>query len=207
MNKIIFFDIDGTLFDVPLFIKLLHKNLIDRFGLSEQDILELRTLYDETKKEEGYFLPKAFFNKIAKRFQTVEEKGLEKIFQNIDLFEKSVYKDTSVINSLSNSALIGIFSQGDENFQKKKILFIKKVLDDENVYIFHDKLAQAKDVFSKYRDCEIFLVDDNLELLRKIKSIFPNISEVFIDRGGKYGDNRDITRIKSLSELRQLIYD
>src|SRR3989344_2164631 len=139
MKKIIFFDIDGTLFDVSLFINLLHQKLIDRFGLTSQDISKLKILYDEVKKENGYFLPSSFFSKITNHFPSVDEKGIEEIFQSIDLFEKSVYKDTSVVKNLADLAIIGIFSQGEENFQKSKIAFLNALLNRDNVYIFPNK--------------------------------------------------------------------
>ncbi|MEK9176536.1 MAG: hypothetical protein AAB520_03770 [Patescibacteria group bacterium] len=205
MKKIIFLDIDGTLFNVSVFINLFHKKLVERFGLTDKDILELRTLYDDVKKENGYFLPSLFLNKITKRFSSVNEKQLEEIFNNVDLFEKSVYKDTSVIKSLADLAIFGVFSQGEEMFQKRKIAFMKNLLDDGNVHIFPDKLRQAKQVFNKYGGYEIFLVDDNLNLLTEVRSMYPNISVILIDRNDRFRDNKDMARIKDLSELKSII--
>lgn len=207
MKKVIFFDIDGTLFDVSFFIKLFHKELVERFGLNDKDISEIKTIYDEIKKEEGYFLPSAFISKISNRFKSIDKNELEQIFQNVDLFKKSVYKDTPVITSLANLALIGIFSQGDESFQRKKITFIKNVLDDDNVFVFPNKLTHAKEIFDEFAGFEIFLIDDNLELLKEIKKIVPSITEILIDRKGKYKDNNDISKIYNLNELKPLIYD
>lgn len=205
MRKIIFFDIDGTLFDVSFFINLLHKRLIDRFDLTDQDIMKLQILYAEVKKENGYFLPSSFLSKIMKHFPSVDEKGLEEIFYSIDLFEKSVYKDTPVIKSLANLAVLGVFSQGEENFQKRKIAFLKGLLNDSDIYIFPNKFNQIKQVFGKYDGYEVFLVDDNIDLLIRVKSVYSNISTVLIDRDGRFGDNKDITKIKNLNELNSII--
>lgn len=205
MKKIIFFDIDGTLFDVSLFINLLHQKLIDRFGLTSQDISKLKILYDEVKKENGYFLPSSFFSKITNHFPSVDEKGIEEIFQSIDLFEKSVYKDTSVVKNLADLAIIGIFSQGEENFQKSKIAFLNALLNRDNVYIFPNKINQMKQAFNKYTGYEIFLVDDNLNVLTKAEDAYPNVYVILIDRNDRFGDNKGVTKIKDLNELKSII--
>ena len=205
MKKIIFFDIDGTLFDVSLFINLLHQKLIDRFGLTSQDISKLKILYDEVKKENGYFLPSSFFSKITSHFPSVDEKGIEEIFQSIDLFEKSVYKDTSVVKNLADLAIIGIFSQGEENFQKSKIAFLNALLNRDNVYIFPNKINQMKQAFNKYTGYEIFLIDDNLNVLTKAEDAYPNVYVILIDRNDRFGDNKGVTKIKDLNELKSII--
>ncbi len=205
MRKVFFFDIDGTLFDVSFFINLLHKRLIDRFGLTNQDIMKLQVLYDEVKKENGYFLPSSFLDKITTHFPFINKEKLKEVFYNIDLFEKSVYKDTSVIKSLADSAIIGIFSQGEENFQKRKIVFIKNFLDENRIYIFPNKLRQAIGVFPNYNEYDIFLVDDNLDLLKEIKNMYPNVYVILIDRNDRFGDNKGVIKIKDLNELKSII--
>ncbi len=205
MNKIIFFDIDGTLFNVSSFINLLHQRLIDQFGLKNKDIEQLKALYDEVKKENGYFLPSSFLDKITSHFPFINKEELKEVFYNIDLFEKSVYKDTSIVKSLADSAIIGIFSQGEENFQKRKIVFIKNFLDEDKIYIFLNKLRQAIEVFPKYSEYDIFLVDDNLDLLKEIKSMYPGVHVILIDRNDRFGDNKGVTKIKDLNELKSII--
>src|SRR3990167_11266056 len=110
MNKIIFFDIDGTLFNASAFINLLHQRLTDQLDLKSKDIEQLKTLYDEVKKENGYFLPSSFLDKITSHFSFINKKELKEVFYNVDLFEKSVYKDTSIVKSLAGSVILGIFS-------------------------------------------------------------------------------------------------
>ena len=205
MKKIIFFDIDGTLFNVPLFISLFHENLIDRFGLTNQDIESLKALYDQVKKEQGYFLPSLFLDKINNNFPFVDREELDKSFHSIDLFEKSVYKDTSNIKSLANLAILGIFSQGDENFQKKKIAFMSSLLDRGNIYIFPNKVNETKQIFDKYIDFDVYLVDNDLSLLLKVRRINPSVKVILIDRSGQFNDNKDIINIKDLNELESVL--
>lgn len=205
MKKIIFFDIDGTLFNVPLFISLFHENLIDQFGFTNQDVESLKALYDQVKKEQGYFLPSLFLDKINNNFPSVNREELDKSFHSIDLFEKSVYKDTSNIKSLANLAILGIFSQGDENFQKKKIDFMSSLLDRENIYIFPNKVNETKQIFDKYIDFDIYLVDNDLSLLLEVRKINPSVNVILIDRNGQFNDNKDITNIKDLNELESVL--
>ena len=205
MKKIIFFDIDGTLFNVLLFISLFQENLINRFGLTNQDIESLKALYDQVKKEQGYFLPSLFLDKINNNFPSVNREELDKSFHNVDLFEKSVYKDTSVVKNLADLAIIGIFSQGEENFQKSKIAFLNALLNRDNVYIFPNKINQMKQAFNKYTGYEIFLVDDNLNVLTKAEDAYPNVYVILIDRNDRFGDNKGVTKIKDLNELKSII--
>lgn len=203
MKKIIFLDIDGTLFDVSSFLNLLHQKLIDQFGMTNQDISKLKILYDEVKKENGYFLPTSFLTKIVSNFQLVDKKRLEKIFWDVDLFEKSLYKDTLAVGDLAKLAKIGIFSKGNLGFQRKKLSFLEVTIDDQDIYIFPNKIDKAREVFEKYEDYEVYLVDDNIDVLREVKNL-TKVNLVLIDRNSRY-NGTDIKAIGNLAELKRIL--
>lgn len=205
MKKIIFFDIDGTLFNVSSFINLFNQNLISSFGLKDKDIDQLKSLYDEVKKENGYFLPSSFLDKISDRFSFIDKKTLKENFYNVDLFDKSMYKDTSIVNFLADSAIIGIFSKGEVDFQKRKIVFINNVLDKNKIYIFPNKIDEIREVFEKFEEFEVYLVDDDLDVLREVKKL-TKVNPVLIDRNNHY-NNTDIKTIRSLNELKSILYE
>ena len=206
-SRIVLFDIDGTLFDASSFLSDFYRNLTDVFDLSKENIDEIQKIYSQNREENDYFLPSSFQSKIIDKFPKVQEDKLQKILWNVDLFEKNVYKDTSVIKDLSNLAVIGIFSKGDKNFQKQKIFFLNKLLNDNNIYIFSNKTDRIKEVFEKYKDYIIYLVDNEGEVLFKAKSLFPNISAVLIDRKNQFQNDKNLIKIKDLNELKSLIYD
>lgn len=203
MKKIIFFDIDGTLFDVPNFLNLLHQKLIDQFDMTNQDISKLKILYDEVKKENGYFLPTSFLTKIVNHFQLLDLDRLEEIFWNVDLFEKSLYKDTLAVGDLAKLAKIGIYSKGDLEFQRKKLSFLETSIDDQDIYIFPNKIGKAREVFEKYEGYKVYLVDDDLEVLEHVENS-TRVNPVLIDRNSRY-NSTDIKTIRNLAELKSIL--
>ena len=122
-GKIILFDIDETIFNPESFLNDFYSRILKDSSLDSQDIKKIQGLYKITKEEHGYFSPDNFLNKISENFPKISQKSLRSTFWNVDLFNKNVYKDASVIKDLSRIANIGIFSKGDEYFQKQKISF------------------------------------------------------------------------------------
>ena len=110
---------------------------------------------------------------------------MRSLFWNIDLFEKNVYKDTSVINSLTSFADIGIFSKGDPEFQKIKLekTGILNLFKQEKMHIFDDKDINLIQVIDLYKNSKLFLVDDKLETLCSAKKHKSDIFTVWVKRG------------------------
>lgn len=206
-GKIILFDIDGTLFDSSSFIKGFYKNISTKFNLGSDDIITMQRFYEENKKKNGYFLPGIFLDKIAHNFPSIDLVLLNKIFWNIDLFEENMYKDTSLIRDLSKVAVIGIFSKGDSDFQKQKLTFFGDLLDGDNVHIFPNKIDKMDGVLGKYEDFQTYLIDDQNEVLIKAKELFPDIYAILIDRNNSKNKTKNTIKIKSLNDLKSIIYD
>ncbi len=206
-DKIILFDIDGTIFNDSFFIDEFYKNLVKAFGLTDQNIKKIKSIYEDSKKENGYFLPSSFLNKITQQFPSIDKNKLQKIFWNIDLFNKSVYKDTEIIKSMGNLVVIGIFSKGDREFQNYKLSFIRDLLDTEDTYIFTNKIDKLPQVLGNYPDYKIYLVDDDIDVLIKAKELDPDIFAILVDRNNSYKENKNIANIKQLNELKSIIYD
>lgn len=200
-QKIIFFDIDGTLFDASSFLIDFYKTLSEKHNLTVDQILKVRSLYDENKSVFDYFNPHSFLESISQEFD-INLDVLETYLWNIDLFEKNVYKDTLVIRDLSDIAIIGIFSKGDSRFQRKKISFIDDLIHEENIYIFPNKIGHINEVFSLYSEYDITLIDDQADLLAKVKELFPKTNTILINRNDTSGGE---STIKSLEELKSII--
>lgn len=206
-GKVILFDIDGTLFDSSSFLKGFYKNLSDEFNLSTIDLNLIQKIYIDSKEENKYFIPSIFLDKITDKFPKIKLGSINRLFWNLDLFKKNVYKDTSLIKDLSRVAVIGIFSKGDYDFQKQKISFINDSFDNEDVYIFSNKIEEIKEVLQNYQDYQIYMIDDQAEVLDKAKKLFPNIFAILIDRNNIYSQKRDIIKIGTLNDLKSIIYD
>ena len=206
-GKIILFDIDGTLFDSSSFINDFYKNISAKFNLVSDDIATMQKFYEENKKKNGYFLPGIFLDKIAHNFPSLDLGLLNKIFWNIDLFEENMYKDTSLIRDLSKVAVIGIFSKGDSDFQKQKLTFFGDLLDGDNVHVFPNKIDKVSEVLRRYEDFQTYLIDDQNEVLIKAKELFPDTYTILIDRNNSKKKAKNTIKIKSLNDLKSIIYD
>ncbi len=205
-GKILLFDIDETVFNPKSFLDDFYNDLIEVFKLNENKLNIIKNIYLETKIEIGYFNPTNFLDKLIENFPDINRTSLEKIFWNIDLFNKNVYKDASVIKDLGRIGNIGIFSKGEESFQKQKISFLSGLIETDDIHIFKNKLDKISDILEIYQDLNIYFIDNELEVLEAIRKINTDVNLILVDRKNEF-ENSDIIKIKDLTELKSLIYD
>ncbi len=205
-GKILLFDIDETIFDPQSFLDDFYNELTKNFKLNENDLNKIKNIYSEIKTEIGYFNPTNFLDKVIETFPEINRTSLEKVFWNIDLFNKNVYKDASVIKDLGRIGDIGIFSKGEESFQKQKISFLSDLIETDDIHIFKNKIDKINEVLEIYQDLNIYFIDNEPDVLESVKKINPEAYLILIDRKNEY-ENSDIIKIKDLSELKSLIYD
>jgi FMN phosphatase YigB (HAD superfamily) len=140
---------------------------------------------------------------------------------NTDAFIKSdetkyaMYDDVySSLVSLSKIATLGIFSQGDVAFQRKKLheTNIQHYFLEEHIHIVEQKLENVKGLLERYKgQGELFLVEDRLDVLQMAKQIDPNLHAIWMKRG-RYAENQRVkvdfvadATIEDLHELLPLI--
>ena len=107
-------------------------------------------------------------------------------FKESKLIKHQVYEEViGVLESLKEIAILGIFSEGDLEFQLQKLVKtdIKKYFEEIHTHIVLDKLGEIKKVFEKYRSNKIFLVDDKLTILHDLKNFMPAVFAIWIERG------------------------
>jgi hypothetical protein len=89
-----------------------------------------------------------------------------------------------VLEKLAPYATLGIFSEGDVLFQKKKLTV---TAIDTYFEKGHMHIDVAKDtmihIFKQYQDHAIFLIDDKLPILYTVKQHYPFVSALWIKRG------------------------
>lgn len=203
-TKLILFDIDRTLFDPSSFLNDFYESIHKTFNLSVDEIEKIKMYYEENKKENGYFYPNQFLDKVCESFTKIDKQKIEEIFWNVDLFNKNLYKDTPILNDLSKLAEIGIFSKGDLDFQIKKITPLKKYFNEDKINIFKNKIEKIEEVLEKYIDYEVYFVDNEIEILNKIRTINNDIKCILIERGNN-SEDLDIIKIRSLEEIKNLL--
>ncbi len=116
-----------------------------------------------------------------------------KAFMDSGLKKYALYDEIlPVIKKLRGSAELGIFSKGETKFQNNKLdrTGLKKYFKKDNVHIFEDKNANLKNVFFKYKDFNVFLVDDKLPVLYEAKQSIPSIITIWIKRG-PFAENQE----------------
>jgi len=139
---------------------------------------------------------------------------------NVDIFKKSDLKRyenyqevENVLKILSKKFSLGIFSEGEENFQREKLnkTGIEKYLDQGHIYIMQGKNLLIKKTFERYKENTIFLVDDKLTILSQVKSIYPNVFTIWVKRG-EYAEKQESIKgfipdvqVTDLNELRNII--
>lgn len=107
-------------------------------------------------------------------------------FKQSNLQNHSLYDEThEVLNQLSKIAKLGIFSEGELEFQKNKLTKtkIKRYFKPKYTHIVEEKDANLQKILLKYKDNQLFLVDDKLMVLYRAKTLRPSIFTIWIKRG------------------------
>jgi hypothetical protein len=131
-------------------------------------------------------------------------------FKESQLTTYTIYEEVfDMLLSVGKLARLGVFSEGELDFQKTKLLktdLIQHFLD-ENIHIVASKDSTIGEILSLYRDETVFLVDDKLPVLHMAKSIMKNIFTIWVKRG-IYAENqkpiRGFTPDKEVTDLRDV---
>lgn len=178
-NKIIFFDIDQTLFNSNGLMSSFFEELRAKYNFTDNQIQQVESVYEKSKNGTGCFSPSVFLKEINNQFP--------KLSNNLDYFFKSenikkyIFDDSKILFDLKDIE-VGIFSKGEYDYQKLKIHKFLNVINKDNLYIFVNKEEKIPEVFSKYLNKKVYLVDDNQNVLLKAKGYNKNIITVLIDR-------------------------
>lgn len=181
MNKVVLFDIDGTLFDPKLFLENLYKRLSEKLVLINFDEDTLKHLYLESKVQ-GYFKPDLLLPKLLEHMEQKDRDSLEKLFWDQKAIDDCLYQDSTVIEAVGKLAIPAIFSTGDAKFQRTKVLTFKNALEEKNIFVYEDKLKALHEVIEKFPGYKTYLVDDRLEILEEAKKLNPSSFAILVNR-------------------------
>lgn len=120
------------------------------------------------------------------------------------LFKTALFKETSFKNyslydevpealvKLSKENILGIFSEGDKNLQKTKLIKTKiyHLFQKEHIYIELKKEKIIEEIKHKYKNTNLYIVDDKLPVLSLLKKQNPDMFTVWIKRG-PYATNQE----------------
>lgn len=212
MKKVILFDIDYTLFDTYRFKRKIYEIVKDYFNYKKIDNLVkiIDEAYGDSRTKWGIFIPEKFTADLNIKLKAnMPIDFVERKIHALNLFDTHHYKEVEYILKKLNKnkqIIIGIFSSGDEGFQKNKIKKIMKYLHKDHINIFMFKHDKLKEVFDKYKNYKLFIVDDFLDILDKINKLNKNAVTVWIKRKEKSEFNKvsEIKEFKPNYEIENL---
>lgn len=113
---------------------------------------------------------------------------------NLTIF--TLYKEVeSTLEELSRVATLGIFSQGEVAFQKKKLneTKIAQYFFEEHTHIVQYKVDVMKEVFDTYKGSKIFFIDDWIDMLRMAKKVDSSVFTIWITRGEYKNEQKEFS--------------
>lgn len=115
------------------------------------------------------------------------------LFKSSEFATYKAYDEVhKLLEKLKEIALLGIFSEGDQFFQEKKLkeTLLDSFFPKERIHIFLDKISELSNVLDNYASNTVFLVDDKLPVLYEAKKLVPSIFTIWVKRG-EYANYQD----------------
>jgi phosphoglycolate phosphatase-like HAD superfamily hydrolase len=181
-RTIVFFDIDGVIFDARRFFTSFCEKFTQENNLNKEEAEKLQNLYREVKKEKGFFDPQVFLAQILSQYSVAKE-NLERLWWNEESFQKCLLINEDSLKKIQEKAIVGIFSKGEINFQKKKIEKFNSLLNPQDIYIFEDKIIKINEVLAQYKDYKIYIVDDDPKVLESFKQANNIVFTILVKKG------------------------
>ena len=108
-------------------------------------------------------------------------------FKKSDFTQFELYKDVQkALEELSSIAMLGILSQGELTFQKRKLLEtnIHHYFHESHTHIVDVKVEAFKKILADYSGKgKILFIEDRLKTLSQAKKTDPSIVAIWIQRG------------------------
>ena len=215
MNKVILFDIDYTLFDTTKFKKIVSEILTQKLSHLDPQIIHniVEEVYSNVRQF-GSFDPKKFAEFFVFKFPgEITEKAVEEIWYQQEIIKQAIYQEVipTLRNLQKNQYMLGIFSSGQTEFQLAKISLVEDFFHKDHIHIAAFKEEKLEDLLREYKEKQIVLVDDYVEVLYKAKNFLPDITAVWMKRG-KFAEKAKMPQgffpdatITDLSELLPLL--
>lgn len=199
-KRIILFDIDETLFDVWKFKDKIEQILADRLKQTKKTIADLDKLYWAEGGTVKSF-PKKFIDFISKRFSVNSKDLLDITFGNSEIYNECLYDDIcNTLRILKKNYVLGIYTEGDIDFQRKKIYYtgLSKFIDLRYIFIASDKWT--REILSSLPE-KATIVDDRLDKLLSINIDKYEFELIWINRKNKKRDKK----VKTINSLKKLL--
>jgi phosphoglycolate phosphatase-like HAD superfamily hydrolase len=198
-KKIILFDFDKTVSDTNGFVEKFSRVLYKKFDIPQDRLVSILKEYNATLESTTDFRPEGFSQVIS-----------EKTGVNIELIQKDIFdaknfpifgEVINVLEKLSTNNDLGIFSEGFEDWQKKKIKLsgIWDFFDPKLMIIERRKLLPES--MNKIPQ-QAIVIDDKKIVIETLVKFRPDLKLVWINRDNDEEiSTPQVTTIKNLEQL------
>lgn len=197
-KKIILFDIDRTIFDTEVLGENVYKNIAETTNKTINEIDVINQDYKNGLESKTDFNSDDFLKLVADKTGTDLEILNQAVFEpeNFVLYPEVL----EILKKLfSQGYLLGVYSEGVLEWQKKKIILTKVIDYFDPTLIFIERRKLSIDSINKIPR-GVMIVDDKKEVIETLRQLRPDLELVWINR--KDEEKMDDTRtIKSLEEL------
>ncbi|MBP9719140.1 MAG: HAD family hydrolase [Candidatus Levybacteria bacterium] len=208
-QKFILLDIDNTLFDAASYRNKFSEKIcveLSRYGVLNPEVL-CDEVYMQLRVAKGLFAPEEFVEALLTKTNLSSsylQTFLDIIYSQKTL-QNNLYSEVlDTLQLLQKYATIGIFSQGEDNLQKRKIDSIRHFFTDDHMHIVENKEKAIENVFLRYTGFETYFVDDALPILYKVHKEFPSIQTIWMKRGRYAKIQKDIVGFTPFASIVQL---
>lgn len=197
MQNLVLFDIDGTLFDPEKFGRLIRAEFTKILNIDEEELIRANADYYAKLSSSTDFNPRDISIHLGNRFKT-DPGVLDKVFwENDDIYKGALYEDAvDVLKKLSQDKTLGIFSQGNNELQTRKLnaCDIAQYFSRDNLFIYDTKLTDEA-IALLPRDSTV--IDNKHDVVLKIA---PVVDTIWINRRTEDSDPQ-VRTIHNLTEL------
>lgn len=192
------FDLDNTLLDTGRLVNEGFKPALQAFlGLDEATFAKLNEEYWQSLPDSTDFDPRTYTAFLADQTQKDPAQLLEIIYKP-GWYQETIFPEViAALEQLQAQHQIGLFSQGNHEYQTKKLELagLTKFFSDELIYIFERKLAPK--VLEDLP--ESTLIDDRFAVVETAQD-FPQLTPIWLNRTNEKAHQK-VRTIQSLSEL------
>lgn len=143
VGSLLLFDIDGTVFNTEKFGSFVRTEFLKILTISKEELSRAIADYFAALETTTDFSPRDITIHIGQRY-SMDPILLDKVFwENDKIYKDSLYPEVvSVLKKLSEIHTLGIFSQGNEEFQTRKLRAagIMDIFNKGYIFIYARKL-------------------------------------------------------------------
>ncbi|MGE5042308.1 MAG: HAD family hydrolase [Candidatus Levyibacteriota bacterium] len=131
-------------------------------------------------------------------------------FKKSNLTSYNLYPQTKkVLEQLKSSFRLGILSEGETDFQMKKLqeTGILGLFDRAHIFIITNKIESLPGIMEHLKEEEVVFVEDKIRMLEKAKSLDPQLKTVWF-KNGPFVEESGFTPdhvIESLADLLRVL--